>query len=194
MQRLDEGKRRLILQAAASHFATKPFHEVKLDHIAAEAKLGKGTIYIYFESKEDLYVGLILDGVENLLRELEARATDKAEGGAWEQIEGMVDALLTFGRGFPHLYTLVRTGAATADPRLEEKRAEIATLCASVLRRGVRSGELSDPHPELTAQYLLSFVRVALLYAPPSLSVAALRKHILRVLGRGIRGGTARER
>jgi|JI10StandDraft_1071094.scaffolds.fasta_scaffold136559_2 AcrR family transcriptional regulator len=193
MQRPDEGKRRLILQVAAGHFATKPFHEVKLDHIAAEAKLGKGTIYIYFKSKEALYIALILDGVENLLRELQPKAAETAEGGAWDQIEGMVDALLAFGRGFPHLYALVRSGAEMADPRLEEKRAEIATLCARVIRRGVRSGELSDSHPELTAQYLLSFVRVALLYAPASLSVAALRKHILRVLGRGIRGDTAHE-
>ncbi len=188
MQRPDEAKRRLILDVAARQFATKPFHGVKLDQIAAEAKLGKGTIYIYFKSKEDLYIGLILEAADNLLNELARKAADRG-GGAWEQIEGMVDALLAFGRGFPHLYALFRTGAEMTHSRLEEKRADIATLCARVIRRGVRSGELSDPHPVLTAQYLLSFVRAALLYAPPSTSTMTIRKHILRVLGRGIRGG-----
>lgn len=189
MQRPDEAKRRLILDVAARQFATKPFHGVKLDQIAAEAKLGKGTIYIYFKSKEDLYIGLILEAADNLLNELARKAADCGDGGAWEQIEGMVDALLAFGRGFPHLYALVRTGAEMTHSRLEEKRAEIATLCARVIRRGVRSGELSDPYPVLTAQYLLSFVRAALLYAPLSMSTSTIRKHILRVLGCGIRGG-----
>jgi AcrR family transcriptional regulator len=188
MQRLDEEKRRQILAAAAGLFATKPFHEVKLDHIAAKAKLGKGTIYLYFESKEDLYVGLLLDGMENLLGELEAKVKDSDARGPWEEIEAIVDALLQFGRGFPHLYTLLRAGVATSDERLEAKREELAALCTRVIRRGVRSGDLVDPHPELTAQYLLSFCRVAILYAPPSVSPAKLRKHILRVLGRGIRG------
>jgi AcrR family transcriptional regulator len=193
MQRLDEGKRRVILQVAGSHFAARPYHEVKLDQIAAEARLGKGTLYLYFKSKEDLYVGLILDGVETLLRKLQSRTTDLSEGGVWEQIEGVVEELLAFGRGFPHLYELMRSGAAAADPRLEAKRAEIADLCTRVIRRGVHSGELSDSHPELTAQYLLSFVRVALLYSPPTLDVATLRTHILQVLRRGIQGGSLLE-
>lgn len=192
MQRPDEAKRRLILKVAAAKFATKPFHEVKLDDIAAEAKLGKGTIYIYFKSKEDLYVGLILDGAESLLGDLKSKVAGTVEGGTWAQLEALVDALLSFGRGFPHLYELVRTGSEARNEGLEKKRAEIATLCARVLRKGVSSGELSDSHPELTAQYLLAFVRVALLYAPSSLGTTALRKHLLRVLGHGIRGGSAR--
>jgi AcrR family transcriptional regulator len=186
MQRLDETKRRVILDSAAALFATKPFHEVTLDHIAKKAKLGKGTIYLYFESKDDLYVGLILEGVESLLAELEAKAKSAAHDGAWRQLEGIVDALLAFGRGFPHLETIMRSGIATSDARLEEKRSKIAAICTGVIRRGVRSGELDDPHPELTAQYVLSFVRVAILYAP-DVSAAKLRKHILRVLEQGIR-------
>lgn len=44
MQRPDDAKRRQILDTAARLFAAKPFQEVKLDDIAAAAKLGKGTI------------------------------------------------------------------------------------------------------------------------------------------------------
>jgi len=194
MQRPDDAKRRQILDTAARLFAAKPFHEVKLDDVAAAAKLGKGTIYIYFKSKDDLYVALILDGIEGLLTELKVTAESvPGKPGAWKVIESIVGALLAFGRRHPHLYSLMRAGVDITDPRLNEKRAEVASLCEQAIRRGVRAGEIADPHPALTAQYLLSFVRVALLYAPAGVSEAVLRKHILRVLGRGIRGETARE-
>src|SRR6266480_3299827 len=67
MQRPDEKKRALITATAARLFATQPFHKVRLDDIAAEAKIGKGTLYIYFDSKEDLYFSLIYDGLGRLV-------------------------------------------------------------------------------------------------------------------------------
>jgi len=194
MQRPDDAKRRQILDTAARLFAAKPFQEVKIDDIAAAAKLGKGTIYSYFKSKDNLYVGLILDGIEGLLAELKGTVEGTpARPGAWSVLENIVGSLLAFGRRYPHLYSLMRAGVDIKDPRLNDKRAEVASLCEQAIRRGVRAGEIADPHPALTAQYLLSFVRVALLYAPPGVSEASLRKHILRVLGRGIRGENTRE-
>jgi AcrR family transcriptional regulator len=180
-------KRRQILDTAARLFAAKRFHEVKLDAIAAKARLGKGTIYLYFKSKEDLYAALIIDGLEMLLRALGVRAERRAGGSAWAEIEGIVDALLGFARRNPHLYTLLRSGGMIDDERLTELRAGLTKHCERALRRGVRSGEFADPHPALTAQYLLSFVRVALLYAPKGIKDTTLRGHILRVLGDGIR-------
>jgi hypothetical protein len=55
-----------------------------------------------------------------------------------------------------------------------------------VLREGTRSGELDDPHPELTTQFILSFVRGAVLYPPEGMTREALTCHILRLLRSGI--------
>src|SRR3954451_9617083 len=70
MQRPDEKKRALITATAAKLFASRPFHKVRLDDIAAEAKIGKGTLYIYFDSKEDLYFSLIYQGFAGLVDRL----------------------------------------------------------------------------------------------------------------------------
>src|SRR5437764_12068059 len=70
MQRPDEHKRQLIIDTAGRFFATQPFHKVRLDDIAAAAKLGKGTLYIYFDSKEDLYFSLIYEGFAKLVDQL----------------------------------------------------------------------------------------------------------------------------
>ena len=189
MSRAEPEKRRLILATAARLFASRRFHEVKLDDIAAESRLGKGTIYLYFKSKEDLYAALILDGLETLAREEEDAAT--AGPDPWSELEGIIDALLAFARGNPHLYALMRAGGGIEDARLHKLRARIAAACEGAIRGGVRAGDMADTHPALTAQYLLSFVRVALLYAPRGLKESMLRDHILGVLRSGIGAGGA---
>ncbi len=48
-----------ILEAAYHRFAEQGFHATRMDEIAREAGLAKGTLYLYFPSKEALAVGLI---------------------------------------------------------------------------------------------------------------------------------------
>ena len=62
-----------ILDAASRVFASRPFHEVLIDTIASDAGIGKGTIYRYFETKEDLYFATVLHVVETLAAELDRR-------------------------------------------------------------------------------------------------------------------------
>lgn len=62
-----EDKRAAILAAAFSEFTGKRFDEVKLDEIAARAGVGKGTLYLYFKNKEDLFVQMALDGVDKMV-------------------------------------------------------------------------------------------------------------------------------
>src|SRR5512147_1713734 len=65
-----EAKERAILDAAASVFARRPFHAVLIDEIASDAGIGKGTIYRYFQTKDDLYFATtlhVLDGLSQVL-------------------------------------------------------------------------------------------------------------------------------
>jgi TetR/AcrR family fatty acid metabolism transcriptional regulator len=66
-----------ILEAASRVFAQRPFHEVLIDSIAADAGIGKGTIYRYFETKEDLYFAAILHVLDTLTAALEATLNEE---------------------------------------------------------------------------------------------------------------------
>src|SRR4051812_27425030 len=79
MQVPNEKKRRQITDAAARMFATRPFHKVKLSDIAAAAGVGKGTLYVYFASKEDLYFGLIYEAFAGMVDRLKERISAGAE-------------------------------------------------------------------------------------------------------------------
>lgn len=70
---LTEFRRREILDAARKVFARKGFAESIVDDIAAEAGVAKGTIYIYFASKKDIYNSLLHNDMEILKVEMLGR-------------------------------------------------------------------------------------------------------------------------
>src|SRR5437867_10136200 len=104
MQRPSEVKRRKISDTAARLFAAKPFHKVRLDDVAAAAQVGKGTLYIYFKSKEDLYVSLVGDGFSQLVENLRAIADAPPK----EALAEIIRQLVTFAFAHPHFFELMR--------------------------------------------------------------------------------------
>lgn len=59
-----QDKRRRILDAAVTVFARNGFYSSKVAHIAREAGVADGTIYLYFKNKEDLLIQVFLDSME----------------------------------------------------------------------------------------------------------------------------------
>lgn len=186
MQRPHPDKRRQITQAAARLFAARPFHEVTLDDVAAAARVGKGTLYVYFKSKEELYGGLIDDGFGAMVTELRRRLDDRP-GPALADVGIIVRSLLEHARRYPHLFHLMRAGRQLpcAD-RLAQHRQALMDLVGDVVRRGVRRRELRDANPGLTAAYVPSLVRAAVLYGPRGSTDDAIVAHILALLATGL--------
>jgi AcrR family transcriptional regulator len=58
-QQLIEVRRNQILDAAAAVFAEKGFHRATTKDIAGRAGIAEGTIYNYFDSKDDLLIGMM---------------------------------------------------------------------------------------------------------------------------------------
>lgn len=187
MQRPDEQKRRDILSVAAKLFAAKPFHEVRLEDIAADAKIGKGTIYIYFRSKEDLYVRIGREEFGEMVTALEQELEEKSIS-ATEQLRIIVLRFVTFALRNPLLFQFVKNQqAGPADQKSRGNRVKLGKMIQQVIEHGNDSGEFDDPHPELTAQFIPSAVRSCIIYGPSKLDVETLANHILHIIGRGLR-------
>ncbi len=67
-----EKTRELIVESALREFAGRGFHESSVDDIATGAEVSRATLYQYFESKEALFIELIEESGESLLRLLES--------------------------------------------------------------------------------------------------------------------------
>jgi len=67
-------KREKLLDAALAVFLAEGYSAARLDDIATAAGVAKGTIYLQFKDKEDLFRGLILERLAPLLTEVEGIA------------------------------------------------------------------------------------------------------------------------
>jgi AcrR family transcriptional regulator len=66
-EREKEQRREEILDAAQRVFFEKGLSTATMDEIAETAELSKGTLYLYYKSKEDLYLAVMMRGMEILL-------------------------------------------------------------------------------------------------------------------------------
>jgi TetR/AcrR family transcriptional regulator len=70
-EREKEERRQSILHAARDVFFEHGFHRATVDNVADRAEVSKGTVYLYFESKETILARLLLEGLDELIEELE---------------------------------------------------------------------------------------------------------------------------
>ena len=70
MQVKKEEKREKILKAAMELFAEKDFENVTTMEIASRASVGKGTLYTYYKSKQDLFLAVVRRVYESFVEDI----------------------------------------------------------------------------------------------------------------------------
>ena len=165
-------KRAIIVQAAAELFAMKDFHQVLMDEVAEHAQVGKGTLYRYFPTKEDLYFVTIFEGWDGLREEL-AEALE-AKGSLEVVLGNATRQILAYFWDHHQLVTLIhRLEQTTNDPETPEspaqaawrrKRESIVDLVEGVLRKGLQATTPSAYDTRLLTEMLLGMMRSAVLY------------------------------
>ncbi len=188
MQVLDDQKRMKILATAAELFAAHPFHKVLLSDVAEAAGVGKGTLYIYFKNKEDLYLSVLYSGFAQLVERMQRRL-NQTQLGPMENLEAAIREMVHFAYQNPHMFELMRTvpwRSVIDNADWKSKRNELKTLVESIIRRGIAYGEFIDPHPDLTARFIPGLVRSILIEDPQSIDAQTLTEHILRFVRAGL--------
>ena len=94
-----EQRRRDILNAAEKLFFSKGYDNVSLNEIAKEVKLGRSTLYLYFENKEELFFAIVLRGAQ-ILYGIVLRGSKKAKT-SYEKLAAFRDAYYEFSKKFP---------------------------------------------------------------------------------------------
>ncbi|TFG64509.1 MAG: TetR/AcrR family transcriptional regulator [Spirochaetales bacterium] len=153
----NEEKLERILESAGSLFADKDFQNVLMDEIAFAAKVGKGTLYNYFNSKEDLYFSIIRSRLERLLSLLE-KAYD-SRNDTLKNLRSFVIHLHKFMSKHPHFYLILKREEHTFDrngkeaiQRLQER---IYTLMGNIVGQGVREGVFRKEMDNQLATWLI---------------------------------------
>jgi AcrR family transcriptional regulator len=95
-----------ILAAARQEFFERGFHNPTVDDVAARAEVSKGTIYLYFESKEAILAHLLLEGLALLLEEMEA-ACEPQTSPPEAALQALSKAYLNFCQSNPQYFRLI---------------------------------------------------------------------------------------
>jgi AcrR family transcriptional regulator len=74
-EREKQARRETIMESAREFFFTKGFNATTMDEIAYKAELSKGALYLYFASKEEIYVSVMNEGLSILFERTEEALT-----------------------------------------------------------------------------------------------------------------------
>lgn len=154
-----EQRRRQIIEAAEELFFARGFERTKMIEIAEALELSKGTLYLYFKSKEQLAYAILLrsfDVLIGLLRE----AAEGGESGV-DKVHALAEAYIVFYRDHYRQFYLMQLfegvlydTLAQVDEGDEfyERLQQIKTVMIDSVRRGLEDGTLrSSLKPEISA-------------------------------------------
>lgn len=160
-QRRKEARPQELLDAALSLFVEKGFAATRSDEVAVRAGVSKGTLYLYYPSKEELLKAVIHQNLGGVIAE-GAGMVDQFEGPSaallgmlmrtwWERVGstpagGIHKIMMSEVRNFPEIAQFYR----------DEVIRPAADLLARTLRRGVERGEFRALPYEETIQALIA--------------------------------------
>jgi AcrR family transcriptional regulator len=147
-------RRQQILDAARRLFLDNGYFDVRMDDIAEDAELAIGTLYIYFQNKDDIYATLCEEGLDILSRFM-AEAAHRGETYQ-EKLESMGGAYLDYydilsfvGLGFKHIGL-----SPEMEERITRKSDESIKILEGVVKAGMKAGEISKGNSKETAFFL----------------------------------------
>lgn len=157
-----------VLDAAARLFSTRRFHEVRMEDIAVEAAVGKGTLYRYFSDKQDLYLALLARAADSMV----TRVKEAVAGvtGSRDQLVAVVAAILDFFDAEPHVLDLILRAEVLRGPGREfpwqRTRDAVTRRVVAILEDGTRRGEFTVADPQHAMLMLLGGVRAVVRFGP----------------------------
>lgn len=143
-QVLTDLRRAEIIAAALKVFSRKGFHSARAEDVATHAKIAKGTLYLYFDSKDAIYDAAVLYACEALA--IASRDAVAAVQGVEQRVEVWVRTRLEFWASRGDLYHMILTvGRETRHRKqtsalLRSSHAEIV----AILRDAIAAGELPE--------------------------------------------------
>lgn len=161
-------RRTAFLMAAMDEFFENGFAAARVDDIARRAGLSKGTLYLYFKSKKELFQGLIDMAAAPKRQQLEKIVSEAPTATA--AIEGflrfapvivrqsivprIIKVMIGDSRRFPEV-------AQTYNQQVIERT---LGLIADILKRGHDNGEFTVENPELTASLVIAPIFMSLVW------------------------------
>lgn len=153
MEKISNEKRTEILEAAVKLFSERGFEKTTVDEIATKANVGKGTIYLYFQNKEDIFLGVLEEGMAKLLDIFEKIIQS---GNFTQQLYDMIYSQFKFIEDNQEFYKIHLKEQVNlelkicddADNSLAQLHRRLYELITNFIRKGIEEGYIRPGPPE----------------------------------------------
>ncbi|MCZ6791683.1 MAG: TetR/AcrR family transcriptional regulator [Candidatus Dadabacteria bacterium] len=177
-----------IIKAASNLFSQKSYHDVTMDQIAGEVGVAKGTIYLYFKSKENLYLGILEHTFETIESILEREIAK--EDPAPQKLKKILRLIFQFYfQNMDVLRILTRDETRLIREHFEfteHWRHRRIKLYRKVLEKGIKEGSFRSANTELMALIIFGLVGSVMFFYPTDKTAGEIAEEVFSMISEGI--------
>ncbi len=153
-----------LLEAARKVFAEKGFHAATVDDIASAAGVAKGTVYLYYRSKQDVYWAALEHGITELQKEIQSRLA--AEDTPEKKVRAYIAIKIHYfekNRDFFRIYFSELgsgfTHPAQMPPRFGDLYLQQARILEGAIQQGIKHGVIRHIRTDTAAVAISDLIR-----------------------------------
>lgn len=166
---MKNNKETKILQAAEKVFLKQGFYPARIDDIAKEAGVAKGTVYLYFKDKPSIYVALLNNKLSEAIKLAELVKNEKCT--ATDKLAKLFDKGFNFLAPAKGLWSIISVENINLtaeimkkfEVKIKPKIIKIIGLIAQIIQEGIDNKEFKKIEPKMGAFLLLNILRTPFL-------------------------------
>jgi AcrR family transcriptional regulator len=167
-QRRKQARPGEILDAAIAVFAEKGYAAARMEDIGVKAGVTKGTIYLYFPSKEEVFKSLARQHITDMLA-ITAENARKFEGKTFDFLAAFIQGCITKMNSDASVLPKIIISEARNFPELakfwrEEVIDKSLGMLSAIIAKGVARGEVRDVPPDHIARLCVAPMLMGLIW------------------------------
>ena len=175
-----------ILESALRLFSDKGFHNVSMQDIANESEFGVGTLYNFFDSKEQLFIELMKAGIEKigqlLIPILDSNQQEQKKLSEFIRVHvDIVESNVEFIKLYISQYGMSTLGNPMAKDISIDLKTTVATKLESLIKAGTQKQIFRRVHPKIVALSLRATLEAFGLESSEHFDKAKVKDEVLKI-------------
>jgi AcrR family transcriptional regulator len=181
-----QARRAQVLRHAKRIFARKGYHRTNVADIIARARIARGTFYLYFQNKKDLFEELLEQVVNELTQRIQRLRVGPAEADPVDQLRANLTRVLSYVLAERELTDILLNHSTGFDHELYDKIQDFYDRIAALIKRsldlGIEMGLVRNSDTRAVSYAILGGIKevIAMLSRSNDPDIPALVEEILR--------------
>ena len=160
---LKEEREKIVLHCAKKVFSQKGYHQTSISDIIQQAGIARGTFYLYFKNKRDVFDSILNEVLQELGAIIKRIELDLSSPPPLEQLRNILRSVIKLVLDDRGLTQILLSRAVGLDSEFDDKLCEfydtLSTRIESALQHGIELGLVRKCDTKVTARCILGCVK-----------------------------------